>query len=304
MQGSKYAPLGATTAPGGCDTMRARMTERDNSSNAGAIAARAGAPELSVPALSVPELSVPELSVVVPVHDEAANIAPLIAEIDAALGGRIAFEIVYVDDGSGDASAEELARARRRHPRLRVLRHRAQCGQSAALGTGIAAARAEWVATLGGDGQNDPADILPLVEARDRSGDPNLHMIAGVRRRRRDSPLRRLSSRIANAVRRRVLRDATTDTGCGLKLFRRQAYLALPAFDHMHRFLPALIKRGGGAVLEVPVGHRPRRAGTSHYGMLNRTWIGLVDMLGVAWLQRRVKNPVVEEPGLEEMDES
>ena len=148
------------------------------------------------------------------------------------------------------------------------------------------------------------ADILPLVEARDRSGDPNLHMIAGVRRRRRDSPLRRLSSRIANAVRRRVLRDATTDTGCGLKLFRRQAYLALPAFDHMHRFLPALIKRGGGAVLEVPVGHRPRRAGTSHYGMLNRTWIGLVDMLGVAWLQRRVKNPVVEEPGLEEMDES
>ena len=163
MQGSKYAPLGATTAPGGCDTMRARMTERDNSSNAGAIAARAGAPELSVPALSVPELSVPELSVVVPVHDEAANIAPLIAEIDAALGGRIAFEIVYVDDGSGDASAEELARARRRHPRLRVLRHRAQCGQSAALGTGIAAARAEWVATLDGDGQNDPADILPLV---------------------------------------------------------------------------------------------------------------------------------------------
>ena len=258
------------------------------------MAARPGAPELSPP-----ELSVPELSVVVPVHDEAANIAPLIAEIDAALGGRIEFEIVYVDDGSGDASAEELARARRRHPRLKVLRHRAQCGQSAALGTGIAAARAEWIATLDGDGQNDPADILSLVEARDESGDPNLRMIAGVRRKRRDSPLRRLSSRIANAVRRRVLRDATTDTGCGLKLFRREAYLALPAFDHMHRFLPALIKRGGGAVLEVPVGHRPRRAGVSHYGMLNRTWIGLVDMLGVAWLQRRMKNPVVEE-----MDES
>ncbi|MCH9012567.1 MAG: glycosyltransferase family 2 protein [Proteobacteria bacterium] len=268
------------------------------------MAARPGAPELSPPELSppelsVPELSVPELSVVVPVHDEAANIAPLIAEIDAALGGRIEFEIVYVDDGSGDASAEELARARRRHPRLKVLRHRAQCGQSAALGTGIAAARAEWIATLDGDGQNDPADILSLVEARDESGDPNLRMIAGVRRKRRDSPLRRLSSRIANAVRRRVLRDATTDTGCGLKLFRREAYLALPAFDHMHRFLPALIKRGGGAVLEVPVGHRPRRAGASHYGMLNRAWIGLVDMLGVAWLQRRMKYPVVEE-----MDES
>ncbi len=254
------------------------------------MAVRAGAPELSPPALSVPELSV-----VVPVHDEAANIAPLIAEIEAALGGRIAFEIVYVDDGSGDASADELARARRRHPRLKVLRHRAQWGQSAALGTGIAAARADWIATLDGDGQNDPADILPLVEARDRSGDPNLRMIAGVRGKRRDSLFRRLSSRIANAVRRRVLRDATTDTGCGLKLFRREAYLALPAFDHMHRFLPALIKRSGGAVLEVPVGHRPRRAGASHYGMLNRTWIGLVDMLGVAWLQRRVKIPVVEE---------
>ena len=304
MQGSKYVPPRATTATGGRDTMRPRMTERDNSSNAGpsnaeAMAARPGAPELSPPELSVPELSVPELSVVVPVHDEAANIAPLIAEIDAALGGRIEFEIVYVDDGSGDASAEELARARRRHPRLKVLRHRAQCGQSAALGTGIAAARAEWIATLDGDGQNDPADILSLVEARDESGDPNLRMIAGVRRKRRDSPLRRLSSRIANAVRRRVLRDATTDTGCGLKLFRREAYLALPAFDHMHRFLPALIKRGGGAVLEVPVGHRPRRAGASHYGMLNRAWIGLVDMLGVAWLQRRMKYPVVEE-----MDES
>ena len=304
MQGSKYVPPRATTATGGRDTMRPRMTERDNSSKAGpsnaeAMAARPGAPELSPPELSVTELSVPELSVVVPVHDEAANIAPLIAEIDAALGGRIEFEIVYVDDGSGDASAEELARARRRHPRLKVLRHRAQCGQSAALGTGIAAARAEWIATLDGDGQNDPADILSLVEARDESGDPNLRMIAGVRRKRRDSPLRRLSSRIANAVRRRVLRDATTDTGCGLKLFRREAYLALPAFDHMHRFLPALIKRGGGAVLEVPVGHRPRRAGASHYGMLNRAWIGLVDMLGVAWLQRRMKNPVVEE-----MDES
>ena len=304
MQGSKYVPPRATTATGGRDTMRPRMTERDNSSNAGpsnaeAMAARPGAPELSPPELSVTELSVPELSVVVPVHDEAANIAPLIAEIDAALSGRIAFEIVYVDDGSGDASAEELARARRRHPRLKVLRHRAQCGQSAALGTGIAAARAEWIATLDGDGQNDPADILPLVEARDQSGDPNLRMIAGVRRKRHDSLLRRLSSRIANAVRRRVLRDATTDTGCGLKLFRREAYLALPAFDHMHRFLPALIKRGGGAVLEVPVGHRPRRAGASHYGMLNRTWIGLVDMLGVAWLQRRMKIPVVEE-----MDES
>ncbi|MEE8499593.1 MAG: glycosyltransferase family 2 protein [Kiloniellales bacterium] len=260
-------------------------------------------PEATAPGADAPALSAPELSVVVPVHDEAGNIAPLIGEIEAALGDRIAYEIVYVDDASSDASAEELARALSGRSRFRVLRHRVQCGQSAALATGIAASRSAWIATLDGDGQNDPADIWALIEARDGGVDasrgPEIQMIAGVRRKRQDNLLRRLSSRLANGIRRRVLRDATTDTGCGLKLFRRDAYLALPFFDHMHRFLPALIRRGGGAVLEVPVNHRPRHAGASHYGMLDRVWIGLVDMLGVAWLQRRMKIPVVEE-----MDES
>ena len=165
----------------------------------------------------------PELSVVVPVHNEAGNIEPLIAEIEAALDGRIVFEIVYVDDGSDDGSGAEFAELRRRFARLRVLRHRGRCGQSAALWTGVAGARAAWIATLDGDGQNDPADIPALIEARERSTAPNLSMVAGVRRKRRDSAVKRLSSRIANGIRRRVLRDATTDTGCGLKLFRREA---------------------------------------------------------------------------------
>jgi dolichol-phosphate mannosyltransferase len=236
----------------------------------------------------------PELSVVVPVHNEAGNIAPLLAEIEAALGGRIDFEIVYVDDASSDGGRDELVRARRENPRLRVLRHRHQCGQSAALHTGIAAARAPWIATLDGDGQNDPADIPSLIDLRDAKSDPGLQMIAGVRRKRHDSVIKRLSSRGANGIRRAVLRDATVDTGCGLKLFRREAFLALPFFDHMHRFLPALIRRGGGSVIEAPVGHRPRRSGASHYGLFDRAWIGLVDMLGVAWLQRRSKIPIVE----------
>jgi dolichol-phosphate mannosyltransferase len=161
-------------------------------------------------------------------------------------------------------------------------------------------ARAVWIATLDGDGQNDPADIPALLDARDAGASDRLWMVAGVRRKRRDSTVKRLSSRIANAIRRRVLRDATTDTGCGLKLFRRDAYLALPFFDHMHRFLPALIRRAGGAVLEVPVNHRPRTAGASHYGMWDRAWVGLIDMLGVAWLQRRMKSPIVEDPIVED----
>ncbi len=238
---------------------------------------------------------VPVLSVVVPVHNEAGNIATLIAEIESALAGRFDFEIVYVDDGSADGAAAELAGLRAGQAGLRVLRHRNQSGQSAALWTGVARARAAWIATLDGDGQNDPADIPALLEARDESATARLWMVAGVRRKRRDSTVKRLSSRFANAVRRRVLRDAATDTGCGLKLFQRDAYLALPFFDHMHRFLPALIRRAGGAVLEVPVNHRPRAAGASHYGMWDRAWVGLVDMLGVGWLQRRMKSPVVEE---------
>lgn len=255
---------------------------------------------LAVPALSSggapgrsPRLS-PALSVVVPVHNEAGNILPLLAEIEAALAPHIDFEVVYVDDASGDGGAEELRRARQTYPRLRVARHLGQCGQSAALHTGVSLSRAPWIVTLDGDGQNDPADILTLVKMRDENSRPELQMIAGVRRKRRDTVLKRFSSRFANGIRRGVLRDATTDTGCGLKLFRREAYLALPFFDHMHRFLPALIMRGGGVVREAPVNHRPRLSGASHYGVANRAWVGLVDMFGVAWLQRRMKTPIVE----------
>ncbi len=236
----------------------------------------------------------PDLSVVVPVHDEAANIEPLIAEIRAALEPLLAFEIIYVDDGSGDGTPATLARARRDCARLRVLRHRERCGQSAALHSGVAAARSAWIATLDGDGQNDPADIPSLLRLRDESAGPALQMVAGVRRKRRDSVAKRWASRVANAVRRRALRDRTSDTGCGLKLFRREAFLALPYFDHMHRFLPALIQRNGGIVVEATVNHRPRASGRSHYGLLNRGFVGIVDLCGVAWLQRRARIPTLE----------
>jgi dolichol-phosphate mannosyltransferase len=235
----------------------------------------------------------PLLSVVVPVKNEAPNIAPLIAEVRAALAG-IAHEIVYVDDGSTDATPTILAQAAAEFP-LTVRRHRTSCGQSAAILTGIRAATATWIATLDGDGQNDPADI-PALLARAQS-EPSLVLIAGHRTNRQDSTVKRLSSRFANRLRAAALGDATPDTGCGLKLFRRDAFLELPAFDHMHRFLPALFIRAGGRVISVPVNHRPRTRGTSNYGTLDRALVGIVDLLGVAWLQRRGSRPVVEIPG-------
>jgi len=235
----------------------------------------------------------PLLSVVVPVKNEAPNIAPLIAEIRAALTG-IAFEIVYVDDGSTDATPAALAQAASQAP-LTHRRHRASCGQSAAILTGVRAATATWIATLDGDGQNDPADI-PALLAR-AEAEPGLVLIAGHRTHRKDSAVKRLSSRFANRVRAAALRDATPDTGCGLKLFRRDAFLELPAFDHMHRFLPALFIRAGGRVISVPVNHRPRTRGKSNYGTIDRALVGIIDLLGVAWLQRRGSRPVVEIPG-------
>ena len=232
------------------------------------------------------------LSVVVPVRNEAENILPLLAEIHAALERHGEFEVVYVDDGSRDATPSRLAEAQARYPRLRVLAHRDSCGQSAALMTGMRAARGDWVATLDGDGQNDPADIPKLLAARDGAARPgNLQLIAGYRRTRRDPWLKRLSSRIANAARSRLLGDATPDTGCGLKLVARAAYLELPFFDHMHRFLPALVQRNGGATLSVEVNHRPRTRGRSHYGLFDRLWVGIVDLLGVLWLKRRARRP-------------
>lgn len=236
-----------------------------------------------------------ELSVIIPVRNEADNIAPLVSEIGAALEGLRDYEIIYVDDGSSDATWPQLCALRGSVPRLRLLRHQRSCGQSAALLTGVRAARAEWIVTLDGDGQNDPADIAALLQvAAQRSAGERL-LIIGNRINRRDSRWRRFSSRVANGVRSRLLRDATPDTGCGLKLFPRQLFLSLPYFDHMHRFLPALVQRCGGFSLSAPVHHRPRTRGDSKYGTLDRLWAGIIDMLGVIWLQRRATIPVIIE---------
>jgi dolichol-phosphate mannosyltransferase len=239
-----------------------------------------------------------DLSVIIPVKNEAGNIAPLVAEIGAALDGRLDYEIVYVDDGSGDATVAEIRRLQATTPRLRLVRHRASCGQSTAIRTGVKTARGIWIATLDGDGQNDPADIPALWRiAQDSPNAPRL-LIAGHRSRRQDSWSKRRASRIANAVRGRLLHDDTPDTGCGLKLFRRELFLDLPYFDHMHRFLPALVLREGGTVRSVPVNHRPRERGVSKYGVLDRLWVGITDLVGVMWLRRRASRPVLIEDEL------
>ena len=249
------------------------------------------------------------MSVVVPVRNEEENVAPLLAEIAGALQGVVPFEVIYVDDGSDDGTPAALAAATIRHPWLRVLRHERSCGQSAAIHTAVKAARHPWIATLDGDGQNDPADIPALLDAAldawragasdaaPRGARPPSVLIAGHRVSRNDSWLRRLSSRVANGVRSRLLGDGTPDTGCGLKVFGREAFLELPFFDHMHRFLPALFLRHGGFVASVPVRHRPRTAGRSKYGVHNRLWVGIVDLFGVMWLQRRMNLPRVTSAG-------
>lgn len=240
-----------------------------------------------------------QLSIVVPVRNEAENILPLLAEIHAALEDGDEFEVVYVDDGSTDTTPQRLAEAMQRYPRLRVFSHDAACGQSTALWTGMRAARGEWIGTLDGDGQNDPADIPKLLQARDAAvggtAASPLQLVAGYRKKRQDTWLKRVSSRVANGVRSRLLGDATPDTGCGLKLILRSAVLELPVFDHMHRFLPALIQRNGGSTLSVEVNHRPRTRGASNYGMFDRLWVGIVDLFGVMWLQRRLRRPRVSE---------
>jgi dolichol-phosphate mannosyltransferase len=228
----------------------------------------------------------PAVSVVVPVRNEAGNIAPLVAEIAAALGAARAFEIVYVNDGSTDATEAELLQLMAQHPWLRQVRHDRSCGQSAAVATGVRHARAPVVATLDGDGQNDPAFIPALLAALEQGG-AQVGLVAGQRVGRRASAFKRLQSRIANAVRGAVLRDGTRDTGCGLKAFRRDLFLALPYFDGLHRFLPALVRREGYAIAYVDVVDRERRAGVSNYGMWDRLWVGILDLFGVWWLIRR-----------------
>lgn len=237
----------------------------------------------------------PVLSVVVPVHNEQDNVLPLVAEVQAALDAVVEYELVFVDDGSSDSTRVRLADAAHRDARVRVICHERCCGQSTALHTGVRRARGVLIATLDGDGQNDPADIPRLLAEWHARAEvmPRLALIAGHRVKRRDSKVVRLSSRVANGVRSRVLRDDTPDTGCGLKLFARETFLFLPYFDHMHRFLPALVRRAGGDVISVPVNHRPRASGHSHYGIHNRLWTGIVDLLGVMWLARRAKLPVL-----------
>jgi len=237
-----------------------------------------------------------DLSVVVPVFNEQENLKPLIDEIHAALDDRLDFEIIYVNDGSTDETLGILNTLREQDERLRVLSHTVSCGQSTAVRTGVKAARAPWIATLDGDGQNDPEDIMSLYAlVQHENRDPDLCMIAGWRKKRQDSRLKKFSSRLANGVRARVLKDQTPDTGCGLKLFSREIFLELPYFDHMHRFLPALVLRAGKKVQSVEVNHRPRNRGVSKYGVHNRLWTGIVDMLGVLWLQRRGKRPEITE---------
>ena len=237
---------------------------------------------------SVPAASILDVSVVIPVCNEQDNVLPLAREIHAALGGRYRYETLFVDDGSTDGTAEAVRATRSEGlPGVRLIRHAVRSGQSAAVATGVREARAPWIATLDGDGQNDPADIPRLLEAVAGAASPRLRLVMGNRTTRRDTWLRRLSSRVANGVRGWMLRDGTPDTGCGIKVFDRAVFLDMPRFDHMHRFMPALYQREGCEVVSVPVNHRERTRGKSKYGLHNRLWVGIVDLFGVMWLIRR-----------------
>jgi dolichol-phosphate mannosyltransferase len=236
----------------------------------------------------------PRISVVVPVRNEAGNLAPLIGEIARAMSALAPFEIIYVNDGSGDGTAAELRTLAQQYPGLRHLDHAVSCGQSAAVRSGVGAARAPVVVTLDGDGQNDPAFLPALVAAIER--DPGIGLVAGQRVGRKATGFKKLQSRIANAVRGMVLRDGTRDTGCGLKAMRRDVFLALPYFDGLHRFLPALVRREGYRIAYVDVVDRPRLHGASNYGLWDRLWVGILDLMGVWWLIRRKKRvPQVSE---------
>jgi dolichol-phosphate mannosyltransferase len=230
-------------------------------------------------------LETPRLSVVVPVRNEAENVLPLIEEIEQACAPLAPFELVYVNDGSTDGTQGELVKARASRHWLRVLRHERSCGQSAAVRTGVRAARGPVIVTLDGDGQNDPA-FIPQLYAKLMGSGERVGLVAG-QRIRRVGGFKMLQSRIANGVRGAILRDGTRDTGCGLKAFRRELYLSLPYFDALHRFMPALVKREGLEIAHLDVVDRPRHAGKSNYGLFDRLWIGILDLFGVWWLIRR-----------------
>src|ERR1700691_1584216 len=228
------------------------------------------------------------VSIVVPVRNEAENVSPLVAEITAALDGRWAYEIIYVNNVSTDATAERLEALMKQHGNLRQLRHATSSGQSAAVRSGVRAARGAIVATLDGDGQNNPAFLPDLISAIERGGD-RVGLAAGQRVGRKDTGFKKIQSRIANGVRNAILRDGTRDTGCGLKAFRREVFLAMPYFDALHRFLPALVRREGFDIGYVDVVDRPRHSGVSNYGFFDRLWVGILDLAGVWWLISRKK---------------
>ena len=231
------------------------------------------------------------LSVVVPVRNEEYNVSDLIFEIRKSLKNKIQYEIIYIDDGSTDRTYKKLVALQKTYKELLVIRHQKSCGQSTAVRTGVKHAKYDWIVTLDGDGQNNPADIPALLKALKEG----VELVGGNRRHsRRDTWIKRISSIIANGVRSSMLQDDTPDTGCGLKLFSREAFLDLPYFDHMHRFLPALIKRRGGLIVSVPVSHRPRTHGHSNYGTIDRLLVGIIDLFGVAWLQRRSQLPQIK----------
>ena len=228
-------------------------------------------------------------------RNEAENIAPVIAEIAAALDGRWNYEIIYVNDGSTDATPERLASAMKSRPNLREVRHATSSGQSAAVRSGVRAALGAIVATLDGDGQNNPAFLPALISAIEDGGE-RTGLAAGQRVGRKDTGFKKIQSRIANGVRKAILHDGTRDTGCGLKAFRREVFLAMPYFDGLHRFLPALVRREGYDIAYVDVIDRPRHSGVSNYGFFDRLWIGIMDLAGVWWLIRRKKpTPVATE---------
>jgi glycosyltransferase involved in cell wall biosynthesis len=231
----------------------------------------------------------PDISVVIPVFDEEGAAPALARETAQAFAGRD-FELIFVDDASRDGTRAALAALKREIPQLRVLVHAKNAGQSRAIRTGVLGARGAVVVTLDGDGQNDPADAPALVDAL-LAGGPELALVGGERVKRQDSQAKKFASRIGNGVRKRLLNDTANDTGCGLKAFRREAFLRLPYFDHIHRYLPALMQREGYRVAFRPVNHRARETGRSKYTNLGRLWASLSDLFGVVWLKSRARNP-------------
>ncbi len=231
----------------------------------------------------------PAFSIVIPANNEADNIRPLITEIETALKGEGRFELIFVNDGSTDETRSVLKKLAAKRPWLREIRHRVACGKAAAVRTGVRAARAPLIVILDGDGQNDPIYIPAMLAAFDHGGE-RVGLVNSVRIGRKDTKFKRFQSRIANRIRAALLKDETRDTASGLKAFRREVYLALPFFDGLHRFLPALVRREGFDLVQVDVVDRPRLHGNTHYGFWNRFWVGLLDLAGVWWLTRRRKH--------------